>query len=279
MGYPLGISLNLNDSTVNESADEIHYFISTQLSHGMSGGPSFNAHGDLIGVNDMVMNDTLNSFLVKSIYILPLLNKPSLNLPEGDGAIKTAREILLDEQNNQMHDLSLYYFAQIKAKSFNKEHVGKYQVLAQKLNESNDCTININVNEIKKQTLSCEDKAYRKIYFSDSENIPTATYSYAYYRNIDLPQTAFLRSIPLHEYDQSGSCVDAGNIKFNSIQYSVNMCVSSTNQLDDIYNVFFQAKSLEKDSYFVVNLNLYGVTKINSYNVFNQFLKGITWNK
>lgn len=276
MGYPLGISLNLNESTMNENADEIHYFIATQLSHGMSGGPSFNAQGELVGVNDMVMNNTMNSFLVKSIYIKPLLNKRALDLSGSDSSI---RQTLLDEQSNQIHDLSVIYFAKIKPTAFTKVHFGKYQVPSQRIDELNDCSMSINVDNIKKQTMSCEDKIYRKIYFSDTENIPTLTYNYAYYRNIDSTPVDFLKSIPLHEYDISGNCVDAGSIKVNAINYNVTMCVSSTNQLDGIYNVFFQAKSLEKDSYFVINLNLYGVSKINSYNVFNQFLKGITWNK
>jgi serine protease Do len=274
MGYPLGISLNLIQSTINEEADSIHYFISTQLSHGMSGGPSFNQHGEVIGINDMVMNNTMNSFLVKSTYISWLLKKEPLKMNSQDTELNLSSEVA-----NQMTSLSIGYFNESKKPIFNIRQIGKYQAPLERRDALNECSANTVINSIKKMTINCEDKVYRKIYFSETENIPTMSYSYAYYRNIDKTPTDFLLNLPLHEYDNSGNCVDAGMIEINHIHYSVNMCVSAISTVENLYNVFFQAKSLDKDSLFVVNLNMYGVNKIESYNVFNQFLKKITWNK
>lgn len=276
MGYPLGISLNLIESTVNEQADDKHYFISTQLSHGMSGGPTFNARGEVIGVNDMVLDNTMNSFLVKSLFIHSLMQKPALNL--GTDTTKNM-EILSSERLHQMEDLSVGYFKEAQKPIYYIHQLGKYQIVAERKDGQNSCSSHTEVSQMKKVTMYCEDKNYRKIYFSDDMNIPTMAYNYGYYRNLDYSQVNFLKNIPIHELESTGNCTNAGSIKVNAIAYQVSMCVSAYAKLDGLYDVYFHASSLEKDSFFVVNLSLYAVSKATSYNVFNQFLKRISWNK
>lgn len=108
LGNPHDLGMSIVEGTYNGILDNAFYdkiFFSGSLNPGMSGGPTLNEKGSVIGVNVSTAGNQL-SFLVPSSYLSNLINNANKNPAENkDEFISRIEQQLLDNQARNINNL------------------------------------------------------------------------------------------------------------------------------------------------------------------------------
>jgi serine protease Do len=276
IGLPKDLNMSIVEGTFNGEIKRGIYerlLMSTPVNSGMSGGPSINKKGTVVGINVSILRDSENiSFSVPSKKALELLNKHNTT---GKVLKRSEYDLHIEKQLKSIEHSLLKSMRTNLSKS---KIVGGFQIAAPskdlKCWTANDKSRK-NTFKYYKQSCRLKSSAYikRRLY-SGTYNL-----SYTTLHNIKRNKLQFSSAMKyyLNSYQESSnsrysktfreeltkfSCEEDIWVNNNNISFKVTYCLNTYLRYKNIYKLFFKAATIKNDSKgLVVKLSADGFTK------------------
>lgn len=120
LGFPYDLGLTIVEGTYNGLLEKSLYeriHLTASINPGMSGGPSIDRFGNVIGVNVASAGDQVG-FLVPARHVIELLRREDAGTPE----------VLMARIGKQLRDNQARYLGELLAEPFASTRVGPYEV-------------------------------------------------------------------------------------------------------------------------------------------------------
>ena len=284
-GNPHDLGLTIVEGTYNgllekSLYDKIHFTAS--INPGMSGGPSVNRMGEVVGVNVSTAGNQL-SFLVPSRYIKALLAAAANFDPAKTDFTAMATRQLLANQSD--------FVDKVLAESLSPTAISDYVVpgkFAPFLNcwgdtQQRDDTL----YEWAYQACSTSDD----LYLSENQTSGVISFSHELFTTKDLGPIRFFgflqdrfqahrsRLAGEEEMVTNFDC-DTGFVEHNQVQSKVIFCLRAYKKFDGLYDAFLKSSILSRpDETLQSTLTLAGVSYENAVRLSKAFLETISWNR
>jgi len=282
MGNPHDLGMTVIEGTYNGFVQHVRHqqiLFSGSLNAGMSGGPAFNAAGQVIGVNVSTGGEQI-SFLVPVTFLATLLQQAkSAQLEEGFE--KVIGDALLADQEK--------FYSEMTDKAVEREKLEEYSVpvnLADSLKcwghtEDNDKTLYIGIH----QHCRSEDR----IFVSNQLYAGHFSYNYEWMETDQLNTLQFYNAVEQRfnhaklasSYDEeevSNFSCHSDRLDIQGQHWKVSSCLRAYLKYPGLYDASFVMASLEhKDKALVVKVGATTISKANAAKLMNYMMENVQW--
>ena len=286
LGNPHDLGLSVVEGTYNGFLEKSLFdkiFISGSLNPGMSGGPTLDHSGNVIGINVSTAGNQL-SFLVPVKFLKPLLK----NVTQNSGGEKPTLQERIEQQLSGHQKVFLTKLIDAK---WETTELGPFK-LPGSINPIFKCWGDSDSNED-----ALMEHAYSNCYSEDQiyldQHFTTGGMAYTYdlYRSKEinslhfykLYSTEFGRTIRVNSGKKEQLSNYACNVDFVSLadkDWKISTCARQYIKFPSLYDVATSiALVSEKDIGLVVQFVIAGVSKDISFQLIQKFLSHITWQK
>ncbi|MCK4507888.1 MAG: trypsin-like peptidase domain-containing protein [Desulfuromonadales bacterium] len=282
-GNPHDLGLTIVQGTYNgllekSLYEKIHFTAS--INPGMSGGPTLNRLGAVVGVNVSTAGNQI-SFLVPVSYVIDLLTKVPEEPPDAEALVASVRDQLLANQASYMATLQEAPFASVP--------IGNYQLpgkLAPFIKCWGDSKPNRDVlyEKVYQSCASSDD-----IYLSARQETGIIRFRHELFSTEDLNPIRFYNFLEKHinnphltlkgreesftNYECRSDFVSHGEVDAKVI-----FCLRGYKKYEGLYDVFLTATTLLKNNEALhTTLSLAGVSNENAQRFAQTYLEAIQW--
>ncbi|NNE64431.1 MAG: trypsin-like peptidase domain-containing protein [Gammaproteobacteria bacterium] len=286
MGNPLDLGLTIavgtNGGILNQT-DDSRILFSGSLNPGMSGGPTFDEAGNVIGINVATARNDI-SFIVPSRYLNALINSEEQSILETESQFKT-------EISNQIIAYENKYIQRILDRDWPSLELRKLK-LPGVISPTIRCWDNskkLNINKLYKRfQIRCANQ--NNIYLDDtSQFVGDLSYEYYWLESDQLDPVRFYNLYEKLNKDQIGSRVSKEVVSnFNcgtwfievaSQEFKSNLCRREYVEYQGLSDVLFTAAMTGyKQQGFFITLTMTGVDFQSTLPLLKKFLESIEWN-
>jgi len=282
-GNPHDLGLTIVQGTFNgllekSLYEKIHF--TGAINPGMSGGPTLNRFGEVVGVNVSTAGNQI-SFLVPVKYVAALLQRVPAEAPEPEALTASIREQLFANQSD--------YMGKLLAAPFNAVDIGDYR-LPGELAPFIKCWGDTQPKEERLynkvfQSCSTTDDIYlsprletgvirfRHELFSTDELGPLRFFNFL---EKDLGNTHL--SLKGRESDVSNYACQSDFVRNDSLDAKTVLCLRGYKEYEGLYDLFLSAATLQKsDEVLHTTLVLAGVSKENALRFAQTYFESIAW--
>ncbi|MFT5220947.1 MAG: serine protease Do [Planctomycetota bacterium] len=285
MGNPLDLGLTMavgtNGGILNQT-DDSRILFSGNLNPGMSGGPTFDQQGRVIGINVATSRNAI-SFIVPSSYLIRLLEKPDSELINGLQDLRSnVTKQVLDYENNYIAELQAQDWKQLSLRNFTLPGVISPTVRCW----DNSAKLGASA-EYKRFQIRCSNKNH---IFLDSDNkfVGRLIYEYYWLESEDLNSVQFHNLYQSLNKDQINSKLDRDVVSnyncktwfitVSSEEFKSNLCRREYVEYEGLSDVLFTAALTGKARQgFFITLIMTGVDYQSSLPLIQKFLNNIEW--
>ncbi|MGI1680142.1 MAG: serine protease [Cellvibrionaceae bacterium] len=308
LGHPLALDLSIVSGTMNgllekSIYEKIHF--SGSVNPGMSGGPTLDAEGRVVGVNVASAGNSVG-FLVPVFYLDALLqktlnkinfnemndelvNEEDLAEPSMTSIKEKVKKMFVAEIGEQLIANQEALISEMLANEWPLQVVGKFQVPGEISNRL-DCWAEEQPekNKAKYRQIASNCNGQDSIFLSQRQRAGTIDYQYFWFDTKSLSTLAFYNL-----YQQSHSSrfmggadeTDVGNftcstkfITISSQDFKVNVCARPYLRYPELtdFMVLMAMVGHDKEG-FMFTLDLSTVTLENGMRLFERFLEQFTW--
>lgn len=284
LGHPLALDLSIVAGTANgllENSvyEKIHF--SGGINAGMSGGPTLNAHGEVVGVNVASAGNSVG-FLVPVHYLDVLLQKNQDKNFSGEVDITASiGRQLLNSQATLM--------GEILSNEWPTQKVGPF-IVPGSISTRLDCWGDnaLEKDDRKLREISSECSGEDSIYLSRRQRAGIISYQFFWLDSKSLSNRAFYwlyENSHNSTFFPGASEADVGNFtcstKFVTLSgqnFKANVCARPYKRFPELvdFMVLMAMVGHEKEG-FIFTLDLATVTLDNGMNVFERFLEQFSW--
>ena len=282
-GNPHDLGLTIVEGTYNgllekSIYDKIHFTAS--INPGMSGGPTINAAGRVVGVNVATAGNQL-SFLVLAKYVSALLEREAqTDQTEVDFTV-SARDQLLDNQASYVERLLAVPLEQVQMNNF---------VVPGRLAPFLSCW-----GDTQQRDDTLYEWAYQScstsddLFLSESQSSGVISFTHELFSTEDLDPIRFFgflqQRFQVHRprVNAEESMVtnydcETGFVKNNRVHSKVVFCLRAYKKFDGLFDAFMKASALTRtDESLQSTLTLAGVSYENAIRLSRAFLDSIEW--
>ena len=283
LGNPHDLGMTIVEGTYNGLIDDslhrrIH--LTGSLNPGMSGGPSINEAGEVVGVNVATAGNQIG-FLVPAEYVAQLIEAPPAELPSAQQLLARLSEQLLANQAEVT--------ATLTANPIPAKQLGTYMVpdsLVPGLNCWGDSS---NDDDLLYTETSYTCSSKHSIYISDSLVTGTIRYGHYYVSASDIGSTHFY-AIMQQYFTNSGErghreavtpweC-ETRFVDNNGLPMKAALCLRAYHRIPGLYDLVLSAVSLNQETTALqTDLYLHGFDYDNITMLARRYLEAITWKK
>jgi serine protease Do len=283
LGNPLDLGMTIVEGTYNGLTDDTMHeriLLSSALNSGMSGGPSINGDGDIIGVNVATAGNSIG-FLVPAKFLGKLIAEAKAHRDEKD-FLKIIQQQLIDNQKRYMDSLLSTpimtkklgpYTAPAKLADYitcwgdSKDADGTYTKSSSYCATKNDIFLN--------SRLSTGEIKYIHT-FLESEKMNSFRFAALMQSYFEDPSASFSG----HKEDFTEYQCKTDYIKHADIKFKVAFCLREYKKLEGIYDMILNAATLtENNRGIVTSLGLSGVSYENAVNFSKHYLESFAWKR
>jgi hypothetical protein len=285
MGFPRNIDLSIVEGTYNGLMKHALYkkiHFTAPINPGMSGGPTLNASGEVVGVNVSSAGEEV-SFLVPTEPLVGLLKSVAAAEKEPSSFLEKIRSQILTHQER--------FFAEDLLTSGQTVRIGDYRLPSQ-LSPVFKCWGDSHHPEkfpyhIVNHHCSTDDY----IYISGEHSSGIISFSHRYITNEGLNIFRFSHLYSqlfqgwTHYLDGSEEEVTkfecrSGTLRQGAITFKTVFCARGYKKLPGLYDVVFKAAILGSDKYGLdTKLEISGVSFEKAVDLTREYLEMITWEK
>lgn len=280
MGNPLDLGLTIAAGTnggVLSQTDGSRILFSGSLNPGMSGGPTFDDRGVVVGINVSTARNDI-SFIVPTRFLEPLARKQA-----------ASAETLLREIADQVRTYQLSYLNSIRTASWSTTAIGKIEVPGA-ISPTVRCWDTSTEAEpellYRRYGISCKNE--NDIYLTDRLEVGKLIYEYLWIESDDLEALRFHRLYRALNNSQFGSRAgeddvsrfrcDTRFVDVNGLVMKTTLCVRDYLNYPGLSDILFTSALTGKDRVgFIFNLDLSGTDFATANRLIVQFLKNIQW--
>lgn len=283
LGNPFDLGQTIVPGTFNGLLEASFYqklLFSGSLNPGMSGGPSINASGEVVGVNVASMGNQI-SFLVPASYLLALLDRRQDVVPITGYQDHISAQLQQDQQLK---------YQRLAATSWPTQQLGDAQVggsLPAFFKCWGDTQDEDELDVVISRT-SCTSQD--SIYLSSSLQTGLIDYEYSFVRTDAMGGLRFhrwlsqqfsgmrTRTWPGKEDVSNYDCQQSVVSDADATDWRMVFCVRAYHQYDDFFDVLFQATSIKQaDAALASHFALSGVSQANAEAFLDRFLGLQQW--
>ena len=282
-GNPHDLGLTIVEGTYNgllekSIYDKIHFTAS--INPGMSGGPTINPEGRVVGVNVATAGNQL-SFLVPAKYVTALLDKETDNQPGDVDFTATARDQLLANQASYVERLLSTPLEQVEMNNFVVPgRVAAFISCWGDTQQKDDA-----LYEWALQSCSTSDD----LFLSDSQSSGVISFTHELFSTKELDPIRFFgflqqrfhthrRRVDADETMVTNYDCETGFVKHNQVHSKVVFCLRGYKKFDGLFDAFMKASALTRaDEALQSTLTLAGVSYENAIRLSRAFLNSIEW--
>jgi len=283
LGNPLDLGMTIVEGTYNGVTDDTMHeriLLSSALNSGMSGGPSINGDGEIVGVNVATAGNSIG-FLVPAKFLAHLI-EDSKKVTEKQNFLKIIRE--------QLHKNQDRYISELLSEPFPTKKLGDYIVPAKFADyitcwgDSKDTD-----NVYRKSSSYCATK--NDIYLNRRLSTGEIKYIHQYletstmesFRFAALMQSLFSEpsaSFSGHKEDFTEYQCKTDFVTNAGIKFKVAFCLREYKQLAGIYDMILNAATLAEDDHGIVTtLALSGISYENAVSFSKHYLETFAWKR
>lgn len=283
LGNPHDLGMTIVEGTYNGLIDDslhkrIH--LTGSLNPGMSGGPSINEAGEVVGVNVATAGNQIG-FLVPAEYVRRLVADPPAELPDASALLTRLTGQLLANQAKVT--------ATLTARPVPRKQLGTYQVpdsLVPGLNCWGDSS-NEEDALYSETSYSCTSK--HRIFISDMLVTGTVRYAHYYVSARELSATHFYAIMQQYftsvgerghrEAVTAWSC-ETRFVDNQGLPMKAALCLRAYHRIPGLYDLNMNVVSLNQDNAALQSeLSLHGFDYDNLTMLARRYLEAITWKK
>lgn len=284
LGNPHGLGMVVVPGTYNGLKQQSFYprlHVTGSLNSGMSGGPSVNAAGDVVGVNVATRGNQV-AFVVPLAQVAALVSMAPETAPENSEFTGLVRQQLLDNQQNML--------APILASDWQMKALGRGQVpetIAPFMTCWGHTNTNQTANELRSARASCA--LQEQIFLSRDFYTGSIEMQFEWLDGSALPLVKFN-----HHYAQRISNARAENratakdvtefschsdiVRLDARSTRVVYCVRAYKAYAGLYDVVYVAATVAREQRgFVSRFALSGVSKENADAFTRKFMEAVVW--
>lgn len=286
IGNPLDIGMtvvegNYNGYVEHRFLDKIHY--SGAINPGMSGGPTVDINGEVIGINVATAGNQIG-FLVPVSKLRTLVER-------AENSQRQAANLYEDMAQQISRATSLMLQA-IMAEDWPEERMGQARIIGQIL-PAMECWGNSHHDEDKNlKTIGRGCSNQERIYITDRFDTGFIEYEFHHYSAEQWPAASFYRylekdtslAIPGNKADKNSAnnftCHDqvVQDKTPQGIKRKINFCTRSYKKLKGLYDVFYLGVSINKKNTAITeHFTLSGVTQEASQKFLQRFARFVAW--
>jgi serine protease Do len=283
MGFPQDIGLSIVEGTYNGLMKHALYkkiHFTAPINRGMSGGPTINASGEVVGVNVSTRGIEI-SFLVPTEAVVKLMNLV--------GSAKRDPESFLDDIRNQILAHQDFFFSDALIRAGQTVRIGDYRLPSQ-LSPLFKCWGDSTYQEqFPYHTVehSCSTDDY--MFISGEHSSGIISFNHRYITNDGMNNFRFnhLYSdfFQEREYYMSGNEEEvtkfecrSGTLRNGKITFKTAFCAREYKKLRGLYDVVFKAATLNSEnSGLVTELEISGISFEKAVSLTKGYLEMITW--
>lgn len=287
IGNPLDIGMtlvegNYNGLVENRFFDRIHF--SGAINSGMSGGPTINARGEVVGINVASAGNQVG-FLVPVAALARLLEGVSESQSHLDSREYFQRQIAdqIERATHSMIDAML-------AQEWALEKLGDARVIA-KVHDAVDCWGDS--NEDKEMGLRIVQKGCNTrdgFYISPELQTGYIEYEFSYHEAKSWSEAAFYRHASLSfssaypgniaglDDVDNYRCMDELVEVRNKIRKKVAYCTRPYLQYEGLFDTFYMAVSIDQSNYALMeHYTLSGINQDDAQRFLKRFIEQVSW--
>jgi hypothetical protein len=285
MGFPRDIGLSIVEGTYNGLMKHALYkkiHFTAPINRGMSGGPTINASGEVVGVNVSSMGQAI-SFLVPTEAVAKLMKSSEPEKRDPQSFVEDIRSQILAHQD--------VFFSDDLIKSGQTIRIGDYR-LPGELSRFFKCWGDSNHPEKLPYHIidhRCSTDDY--IYISDEQSSGVMSFRHRYITSDEMNNFRFynlyselFQESKFHmdgdEEEVTGFECKSGTIRRGEVTFKTAFCARGYKKLRGLYDVVFKVAVLGSDkSGLETRLRIAGVSFEKAVDLTKRYLEMITWEK
>lgn len=285
LGNPHDVGMLMVSGAYNGLADYSHadrILFSGSLNSGMSGGPTVNETGEVIGVNVSTAGSQL-SFLVPVDKVINLIP---------DAAEQLSSENYLKRVTKQISLFQSDYFQQLMSNEWEREELGDYVLVPGEMGLDTNCWGRSSEDQDDRLFLSlsltCNNS--NQIYLTPSFNTGVLHYSFFYHGSGKVSNTKFYKlTTPQNFYADNRASKDEvttyeceqaylpSNVNESDYYTQTGFCTRAYTNLDGLYDVLFYSTNFADKKSFTSHFTLAGVSKETALSFTERFMEQAQW--
>ncbi len=285
MGYPQDIGLSIVEGTYNGLMQHAVYkkiHFTAPINPGMSGGPTINASGEVVGVNVRSRGQGI-SFLVPTEAVVKLIRSTGPANKDSQGFLEDIRGQILAHQD--------FFFTDALLKSGQTVHIGGYKLPSQ-LSPFFRCWGDSKHPEnYPYHTVDHRCSTDDYIYISGEQSSGIIRFGHRHITNDGMNSFRFSNLyselfqdkgyyMPGNEEEVTRFKCTSGVLKHGEIAFKTAFCARGYKKLRGLYDIVFKAAVLGPDhSGLETELEISGIGFEKAVGVTKEYLEMITWGK
>lgn len=284
LGNPYDLGLTIVQGTYNGLLEKSLYHkihFTGSINPGMSGGPTINEKGKVVGVNVSTAGNQV-SFLVPSKYIIALLSEISDKLP-GRDLNNRVREQLFENQVN--------YISLLLNKPITAMQIGNYSLPGEMAPFIKCWGDTSKKDELLYEQMYQHCSTNDDLFISDSFSTGSIQYRHDLYATEKLGTIRFYRF--LEEQLQQPAIFTQGDgeevsnyacktslVEHNGLTSKVVFCLRGYKKMDGLYDSYLSALTIVSDKEALrTTLNLSGISHESAARLSKAFIEAVSWKK
>jgi hypothetical protein len=280
MGNPLDLGLTIASGTnggVLSQTDDSRILFSGSLNPGMSGGPTFDSQGLVVGINVSTARNDI-SFIVPTRYLRPLLMQHA-----------TSPETLLDDIGRQIRDYQIAYLTRLTDVPWPPTTLRQMQVpgaISQTVRCWDASTKPKPDQLYRRFSISCKNE--NEIFLTDKLEVGKILYEFLWVESDELEPLRFYRlyrALNKSQFNSRAREEDVGRfqcdtrfVDVNGLDFKATICARRYKNYPQLSDVLFTAAMTGKDQTgFIFNLDLSGTDFAAAIGLVTRFLEEIKW--
>lgn len=278
MGNPLDLGLTIAAGTnggVLSQTDESRILFSGSLNPGMSGGPTFDESGAVVGINVATARNDI-SFIVPSRYLRRLVD---------DGGYGTSA----DQVSRQISSYQRAYIGRISSGTWPSTRLRKLQVpgaISPTIRCWDASPKRKPEHLYERYSISCKNE--NEIFLTDELEVGKIIYEFLWVESEELGPLRFSRlyeALNTSQFSSKASEDDVSRfecatqfVETNGIVFKATLCSRNYKQYTGLSDVLFTAAMIGRPQRgFIFNLDLYGTDQDEALRMIERFLSEISW--
>ncbi len=285
MGYPQDIGLSIVEGTYNGLMKHAVYkkiHFTAPINPGMSGGPTINAFGEVVGVNVRSRGQGI-SFLVPAEAVTRLMGSSGLAKKDPQGFLQDIRRQILAHQE--------VFFTDDLMRSGQTVHIGGYKLPSQLSRFFRCWGDSKHPENYPYHTVDHRCSTDDYIYISGEQSSGIIRFSHRYITNDGMNSFRFSNlyselfqakgdSMPGNEEEVTRFECASGALRQGEIAFKTAFCARGYKKLRGLYDIVFKAAALGPDhSGLETELEISGIGFEKAVGVTKGYLGMITWEK
>ena len=297
MGNPHDLGMTVIEGTYNGFVQHVRHqqiLFSGSLNAGMSGGPAFNAAGEVIGVNVSTGGEQI-SFLVPVNFLAELLqqaeNIPRNAEPSADRGTEQLREQFENNITKALLADQEKFYSAIANKAVELETLEEYSVPVN-LSDSLKCWGHTqDKDEELYKGIHQHCRSEDRIFVSNDLYVGHFSYNYEWMQTDELNSLQFYSAVEQRfnhaklasSYDDeevSNFTCHSDRLDIHSQHWKVSSCLRAYLKYPGLYDASFVMASLEhKDKALVVKVGATAISKANAMTLMNYMMENVQWKR